>query len=599
MRIFETTKSIFVHVADDGNIAPDGTVDRPIATNGDDHIRTGSGNDIVYAGDGNDVVHTGAGRDTVYVGVGDVHIGGGLGRDTFYFGADLTSSDVVHGNGGNDTCVIDGDYSAGVDLAWRNFLVDNLVLESGHTYKINLKGDLDFVDASRLGPGDSLQIVSEDNRAYRVMDGAGDDVIIGFADVTLKHGGADHVEADHILVRRFDPDMILRGRAVEFDGHFEQLVIEGQNLHGSGVLLDAGHDYDIQIAAGYGADSNGMGVDASALSAANHLTFDGHFDPNRVRVVGGSGDDAITTGTGGGIVEGGSGADHITISKTDGNNYVDGGDGNDVIDFTAGFDPTVDSVAGGRGRDTFLFNTDASSRFSGGMAIAVGGVEKVVLENGALKPQIAFYFSAAGAQHKFLTVDGSSTIFGHELILLAGASDDSTMRYKIIGGAGGDTISGAAGNDVLEGNANPDSLGGLKGDDVLVGGLGGDVLTGGEGADTFRYNSAQESFGKGPDAVDFDFASGDRFDLPGHVTGIDAVIIGVGKAALDDDLIAAVDATKLHAHHAALFAVSSAAAALNQFYLVVDANGVLGYQSAQDFAFRLNVSHDIPLAAFI
>lgn len=143
------------------------------------------------------------------------------------------------------------------------------------------------------------------------------------------------------------------------------------------------------------------------------------------------------------------------------------------------------------------------------------------------------------------------------------------------GGAGTDTLYGFAGNDTLNGGANAD---------VLRGGGGMDTLTGGTGTDVFLYNSSTDSTGPQFDHVtDFDSAT-DRFDLPVVVTGIDAQVNGgaLSAASFNSDLAAAIGPAALAANHAVLFMPGTGDFPARTF-LIVDGNGIAGYQPGDDF----------------
>jgi len=80
-------------------------------------------------------------------------------------------------------------------------------------------------------------------------------------------------------------------------------------------------------------------------------------------------------------------------------------------------------------------------------------------------------------------------------------------------------------------------------------------------------------------------ASNDQFQFTGHaVTAIDTAIttghLSIGT--FDANLTGDVNATNLAAHNAVLFTADSGNLSGHTF-LVVDANGVAGYQAGQDF----------------
>ncbi len=132
-------------------------------------------------------------------------------------------------------------------------------------------------------------------------------------------------------------------------------------------------------------------------------------------------------------------------------------------------------------------------------------------------------------------------------------------------------------------------LTGGRGADMLDGGLGADHLTGGLGADHYIYTSVAESTGAGFDTITGFDASADKFDLPGAVSALSRTVNGglLTTANFDGDLATAIGATQMAAGHAVVFAPVSGDYVGDKF-LIVDANGVAGYQAGQDFVFLLD-----------
>jgi Ca2+-binding RTX toxin-like protein len=163
----------------------------------------------------------------------------------------------------------------------------------------------------------------------------------------------------------------------------------------------------------------------------------------------------------------------------------------------------------------------------------------------------------------------------------------STKGDTILGYAGNDTIAGGDGNDVLRGGA---------GNDHLDGGAGADTLDGGAGNDTLLYHHVSDSTGAHFDtAVKFDFAGVDRINLPVSVLGIDTKFTGtLSKASFNGDLANAVNDAHLFAHHAVLFTAQEGTLS-GKTFLVIDANGVAGYQANEDYV--IAVSHSVHIAA--
>ena len=84
----------------------------------------------------------------------------------------------------------------------------------------------------------------------------------------------------------------------------------------------------------------GSTIDASALSAANHIDFtaNGNLNGNNV-VIGGAGADVIVSGSGNDTITGGAGADTLTGNAGADTFVFHAGFGNDTItDYTAGTD---------------------------------------------------------------------------------------------------------------------------------------------------------------------------------------------------------------------------------------------------------------------
>jgi hypothetical protein len=165
--------------------------------------------------------------------------------------------------------------------------------------------------------------------------------------------------------------------------------------------------------------------------------------------------------------------------------------------------------------------------------------------------------------------------------------DAAPANLSLIGGGGRDVLYGFGGNDTLSGGA---------GDDVLRGGAGADALSGGAGRDIFVYAAVSESTGPGFDHVQ-DFGREDFFKLGVSVTGTDQFVTSgaLSQANFDADLATQLGSGQLHAHHAVAFS-PNASDYSGHIFLVVDANGVAGYQAGEDFVFDFTGS-DIALTA--
>lgn len=162
------------------------------------------------------------------------------------------------------------------------------------------------------------------------------------------------------------------------------------------------------------------------------------------------------------------------------------------------------------------------------------------------------------------------------------------------GGTGDDVLFGLTGNDRMAGSSGADQFNGGRGRDTLIGGAGGDFLDGGRDGDVFVYRFASDSGGGVYDRIEGFNANQDLLVVPHAVTGIDgAVDAGYAAGAnVDPELAAALDADHLGAHHAALARVfipldPMLPAYREAIFLVVDVNGVAGYQGGEDLAIEV------------
>lgn len=165
---------------------------------------------------------------------------------------------------------------------------------------------------------------------------------------------------------------------------------------------------------------------------------------------------------------------------------------------------------------------------------------------------------------------------------------------QLSGLAGDDTLSGRDGDDRLLGGNGMDVLDGGNGLDVLIGGRNADRLVGGAGRDTFASDDVLDSTSRGYDTVVGFNAAAEYFDLAVTVTGIDAPVATgrLRESRFNEDIAAAADAARLAVQHAVLFTADRGAHA-GETFLIVDANGVAGYQARADYVFRLEGASNI------
>ena len=444
--------------------------------NGNDVIRGGLNNDSMIGGEGNDTADYSERSTTLWITLDGVADDGHL-SEFDNVGADF---ETVLGGSGTDnirgTNVTETDPDTGEPLDGHNLLVGNggndLILgEGGHDTLIgglgndNLQGGLhdDFIDAG--GGNDAMN------------GGAGDDILRGGLglDTYADGGGQDVADfSDRTAPLRITLD------AIANDGE----INERENIPGTveGVLGGSGPD-TITGGAGGNFISGAGGNDLLRGEAGNDTIMPGQ---GRDTMFGGLGNDVADysdhtrsvradidnvaddgeSGEGDNIrndfegIIGGSGNDTLTgtdpVEDPDtglmvgGNNYLEGGDGHDILNGLGG----NDTIRPGLGRDDI---------------------------NGGDGRDVADY----GDREAAVTISRDDVANDGE------ENEQDNVHSDMegyVGGTSDDTIIGTPGDDYLDGGGGNDSIDGLGGDDTIIGGAGNDTLVGGAGNDTVDYS---------------------------------------------------------------------------------------------------------------
>jgi Ca2+-binding RTX toxin-like protein len=172
------------------------TFDGSAVTQGRFTIDGGAGNDHIVTGSQDNVLNLQEGGNDVAT--------GGAGNDTFNFDAAFTNADRIDGGAGSDTVWLNGDYSDGVIFQATTMTnVEKLNLTAGHSYNLTSNdatvaaGHALTVNGSALGTADSLHFngTAETNGVFVLYGGAGNDTLIGGSGIDkLKGGdGADYL----------------------------------------------------------------------------------------------------------------------------------------------------------------------------------------------------------------------------------------------------------------------------------------------------------------------------------------------------------------------------------------------------------------------
>ncbi|MBL1146194.1 MAG: tandem-95 repeat protein [Proteobacteria bacterium] len=425
----------------------------------------------------------------------------------------------------------------------------------------------------------------ENNAGYleNATGGDGNDTIFGNTLNNVLKGGSGH-------------DVLLGG-----DG---QDSIDG----GIGNDLLLGEDGKDTLSGGIGNDilSGGTGND--------HL-----FGEN--------GDDTLIGGIGNDILNGGAGSDWVDYSdaqnglsitlETSGNTIVadDGLGTSDILTSienirSSAFDDTLtgndiankleggkgtDTITGGLGRDTFVFNTGdgadtvkdylldqldwiqfknvsdesglSTSRISNEGTTDPAGTDLLIDYGNGDTVQVENFFPSQERSERILmvqfegadepvavTIGENGAIVDVENIASQGGAggavingtqfNDSLMGTDAAetfnGFEGNDTMRGFGGNDAMNGDAGDDWLEGDDGNDELYGGADNDLLSGGLGDDYLNGGSGDDNLG-GSDGNDR-LLGGDGNDTLSGGAGNDTLVGGAG----DDDLLSGLGSDALY-----------------------------------------------------
>lgn len=176
-------------------------------------------------------------------------------------------------------------------------------------------------------------------------------------------------------------------------------------------------------------------------------------------------------------MDAGTGDDVIVAGQAGGNDFIDGGIGDDTVEYpslVAGAPVSIDLRAIDRSADTSVTAILAALPTPLAATTAVG-----IAKIGGLLPNTDVLLSIENAT--------------------GGAGDDSILGSHVNnvldgGSAGADSLSGQAGEDTLRGGSGNDTLDGGADDDTLAGGTGDDSLDGGTGYDTLILQGNRDEY---------------------------------------------------------------------------------------------------------
>ena len=318
---------------------------------------------------------------------------------------------------------------------------------------------------------------------------------------------------------------------LELDGNYASLAISSSMMSDIQILhLATGHSYDITLDAGVITTGQTLTVEAAELVSGNTLTFNAS---------------ALTGGN--------------LIFDTDGGSFnLTGGPGTNT--FNVGGDFTAsDEINGGTGTSAVHLN----GNYSSGLTFNATTMVNVQTLDLAAGYSYNLTLNNATVGSGTLTINAATLGVGDSLTINGSAVDDGNL-----------VVYAGSGSSFIEG------------------GLGADKLYAGSGADTFAYAAVGDSTGPTFDTI-FNFnSSSDKIDLIGSLTGVAAVDTAVttgilGPTNFNTVLQHDIGASQLSAGGAVLFTPSSGGYHGDTF-LIIDENGVAGYQAGQDLVIELS-----------
>ena len=416
-------------------------------------IELGAGNDLVFATDVDDVIIGGTGNDTLH---------GNAGSDTYLLAADGSGVDGIH----DDLDWLPVDWGAGVDRSGWDFNDELEVAYAGGAGLDRVEFDSTVQRAllSHRFEGNTLQLVHDgalfleiDYRPESLaahLSGAAIGAMPGvesfrFSDgtvISLRELVATTPIAPPAAVLGTDGDDLLLGSA-------------GDEL----MLGLAGND---TLNGGAGADTmeGGAGNDIYVVDSTSDVAIENADDGvdlvrSRVSYSLANNIENLTL-FGAGVMSGSGNALNNTLVGNDGGNALSGGDGNDTLNGGAG----VDTLQGGAGDDVYTVD-------------AAGDVVVESLDEGIDRVRASASY-LLGDNVENLTLIGTAGLSG------SGNALDNTL----IGNEANNVLSGGGGNDLLNGGLGADSMQGGTGNDVYVVDSTSDVVSenGGEGTDLVR-----------------------------------------------------------------------------------------------------------------
>jgi VCBS repeat-containing protein len=396
--------------------------------------------------------------------------------------------------------------------------------------------------------------------AGHILGTAGNDIYGGTRGADyfdLSNGGVDRVSGGAGADAFFFGAALTGADRIDGGSGIDQVGLQGDYTGANRLVLTATTLNDVEVLAALPGFSYDIVLNDGVIGAAGSFTvFGTNLAAGNAFTVDGS---AVTSGSL--TLYGGLGVDTLT-----------GGAGNDGFLFGADRWGPTDVVVGGAGNDQLALDGDYTITLD-----SRAGVETVALLAGPAQPGNPANDYTITIADSFITGGATKSVWGAQVTtdLIVDGRAVAHGNLNIFGGSGNDTLTGGSGND------------------LLFGGAGRDTLTGGAGNDVFVYNSASESWSTGYDTLVGFTRGADVVQVAGVVRNTYAADVTgrLDDASFDTDLGNAVRGSLTSG--SAVFFNANAGNHQGETFLVVDSNGIDGYQAGQDL-----VMHIVPTAAF-
>ncbi|MDY0328369.1 MAG: hypothetical protein RBR07_08990, partial [Arcobacteraceae bacterium] len=424
-----------------------------------ENITGGSGDDTLIGNSGINIIYGGIGKDFIF---------GGEGDDKLY-GED--GDDLIAGGEGHDT--IDGGEGS-----------DTVTYADASSVIVNLRG-------ATYGSGYVTYGVDEyTDKLYSIENVTGSD-------------GDDTIQGN-------ETNNTLDGAAgintVSYSGA------------ASGVVVNLGLQGQTQDTIGDGVDYLANFANLIGSSQVDILSG----DANSNMINGGAGDDTIYGIGGSNYLYGGTGDDTI-YGKVSGSDFVDGGTGNNKIDYS-NLDAT-NSIVVNLSQTTTYNDENGDSQTVSAITVTGGNVDYIKNINVVEGSQGNDIITGNSGNNTLIGGEGNDTLNGYagNNLLIGGDSTNgdwadysNRQQIKLDLSSGLSTVdSNSSGNfeptddidtligieniygsnldtyadDTIVGNDYSNTIFGQKGDDTIDGGRGDDYLDGGDGSDTVSFAS--------------------------------------------------------------------------------------------------------------